>query len=418
MLVHAGHATADITPTGTVELNGFASRKQPATGVAAPVHARVVVLRRGRARVVLAVCDLLGFSVPDSRWIEERIATAAGCSPANVLLACTHTHSAPISMPLGLVGRYDRNYVGTIADILTAVTAAAVNDLAPVRGTVFGSCSVADLGAFRCATSEPGRDHWPGRMETLKLDRDDAPAVLLIYVGIHPYVLGSQNRRLHPDYPGPACVALEQKYHCKPLILPGCGADIMPTPGMTRSFGKVEKFGRTIARRAVDSVSPGHRFEVDGLRACRRSPRIRFGFLPPDSTNADEPAIRALFKAGRKFLDNHGQWRVDLVDGRMPTSTTFPLHTIELGGLVVVGMSAELFYDTGMDIRAALPNRPVWVVSQAGGDIGYLPRPFAYEHRTYECSSAHQWYRTPGAALPGEEERLRAVAVSTVYSQP
>ncbi len=46
-------------------------------------------------------------------------------------------------------------------------------------------------------------------------------------------------------------------------------------------------------------------------------------------------------------------------------------------------------------------------VSQAGGNIGYLPRPHAYRHHAYEAANAYQWYRTAGCVLPGTEAAVR-----------
>ena len=69
----AGFGSIDLTPSGVVDLCGFASRQQPSTGVAAPVSGRVVALRSGRLRAALVVCDLLGFTIADSRRLASAL---------------------------------------------------------------------------------------------------------------------------------------------------------------------------------------------------------------------------------------------------------------------------------------------------------------------------------------------------------
>jgi hypothetical protein len=105
-MMRAGFAIVDITPRERKpDLNGFAARTQPSTRIAAPVSARVVLLDDGEGRVVIAVCDLLGFRQNDSYHLERAIGKATGTAADHVLLLCTHNHSGAVSMPLGKAAR-------------------------------------------------------------------------------------------------------------------------------------------------------------------------------------------------------------------------------------------------------------------------------------------------------------------------
>ena len=423
-MLRAGFGLADITPEGRVDLNGFAARPQPSTGVGAPVRGRVVFLQSRNARAVIAVCDTLGFTVANTRRLEAAIARASGASQRNVLLACTHTHSGPMSMPLGLVGRYRPSYIGLVERKLARAAAEARDDAVPVTAATFGTHGVPGLGAFRCALEEPGRDQWPGVLSVLRLERRDTGPITIWHAGVHPYVLGFASRVLHPDFPGPACEAIErtsggqksggQKSGGQALFLPGCGADVSPVPQMRVSLAVVERCGRAWAR-AVDAVAESARpIDVEPLRARLISPRVRFGFLPrmPEFSGSEE-ALRNLAKAGTKLQKNFQQWHRQVEDGSLPRTASFPTHFLKLGDVLLVGMPAELFCDTGIDLEKALPGAKVLVVSHAGGNLGYLPRPFSYRRRTYESTSAHQWYRTPGAMARGTEAAVRKAAVRT-----
>ena len=417
MTLRAGYGVADITPPEGGDLNGFAARRQPATGVAAPLEVRVVVLARGRRRAAIAACDALGFTVADSHGLEQCVAAAAGAAPGNVLLACTHTHAGAMSMPLGLVGRFDPGYLHRVGRRLAAAATAAAAEMRPVTAATHGRHSIASLGAFRCATHEPGRDAWPGELQALQLRREDGPPVTLAHVGIHPYVLGWQNRRFHPDYPGAARDAIERRCGGPALVLPGCAADIAPQPGLTRSLRSVARFGDTVAEAAAAAIANGEPMAADCLRPALRRARARFGFFREAIHDNDaEAAMAALSRAGDRALQNRREWQEALDTRRLPTTSPFPIRVLRLGRLVFAGMPAELFHDTGADLARAFPRLHLWPLAHTGGNLGYLPRPFAYRNLTYEAAYAYEWYRTAGALLPDMEPRFRAAAASAIKS--
>jgi len=407
----AGFAAADLTPRGKsrgCDINGFIARKQPALGVKKPVKGRVLALQAGRFRAIVAVCDLLGFSLKDSLRIETSMGRAAGTPAGNVLLACTHTHSGPVSMPLGTVGRFRPAYVARIKRDLTRAARQAVRDMTPVVDVRLGGGDASDLGGFRCATSEPGRDRWPGRFTVLALERRGADPIIVLHLGVHPYVLGPRNRYVHPDYPGDTCDELERRAGGRALFVPGCGADIHPIPPGTNSTAAVRRFGRSLASRTLKALDTAQGIDLSPARSAVASPLIRYGFLPPQPrTQSKEGAVRMLQTKDDRVARNLREWTEGLRTGACPRALRFRTHILRLGQLMLIGMPAELFYDTGEDLSRALPGVRVLTVSQAGGDVGYLPRPFAYKHRTYEASSAHQWYRTAGAAVRGTEAAVR-----------
>ena len=89
----AGAATSNITPELGMEIvGGFVP--YPATHIHDELNARCLVLNDGKTRIAIVVCDLLGMhrsvSVEARRLIQEAI----GISADNVLISCTHTHSA------------------------------------------------------------------------------------------------------------------------------------------------------------------------------------------------------------------------------------------------------------------------------------------------------------------------------------
>lgn len=412
-MIRAGFAIADITPRGREQdLNGFAARVQPSTRVAAPVSARVVLLDDGRARVVIAVCDLLGFRQRDSVQIERAIGKAIVTSADRVLLACTHNHSGPVSMPLGRVGRFHATYLKQIERRLILAARAAKRDLQKVTGARFGTQSIPDLGEYRCCRQEPGRARWPGVVTALRLDRAHGGPITLCHAGIHPYLLGWESRVMHPDFPLPLCAALERRSKGRAVFLPGCGADVSPVPAMRMGLSAVERYGRKLARAAERALRRGKPVPLEPFHSLIVSPTVRFNFRPVlPKRRVSGIATRALVMARAKSEENLREWKKLWKQGHLPREGAFRLHLLRLGELCLIGIPAEVFAETGIDLQRALRNRRVMVVSHAGGNWGYLPRPFSYTHKTYESSIAHHWYRTAGGMARGTEATVRSAAL-------
>jgi len=405
-----GFGSSDITPALPCELNGFAMREQPALGIGGPLRARVMVLKRARACAVLAVCDLLGFTPADSVRLEKRLGRVAGVPFTHVFLACTHTHSGPMSMPLGAVGTCDRGYVALVGQRLASAAERACGDLRPVQRVRLAVRGISHLGTFRCGRREPGRSRWPGKLTAVRFVRESGPAVTVVHVGIHPYVLGPKNRAVHPDYPGEACAALERQGAGHALLLPGCGADVEAAVAWRTSLEDAASFGGNVASEALAALRRARGIADAPFRLTCLAPRVRFGFRAA----AAEPNLRRVREARQvreRLMRNAREYEACLQQGVLPRSRVFRVRLMRLGSLALVGMPAEIFHDTGADLARACAKATVLTLSQTGGDVGYLPRPFAYRGLTYETTSAHRWYRTKGAPLPGSEERVRRSAL-------
>jgi neutral ceramidase len=408
----AGYGDADITPSLPCDLNGFAARKQPCLGVAAPVRVRVLLLRAGRTSALVAVCDLLGFTPADSADLEAALATAAAVPRRQVMLSCTHTHSGPMSMPLGLVGRFQRSYLKQVRAGLVRAARAAVADLAPVKEARFGTASIRGLAQFRCAQEDPGRGigSWPGRLAVLQIERTTTP-ITIVHAGIHPYVLGWKRRVMHPDFPGPLCDVLAKRTNGDALFLPGCGADVQGEGALSTRLADVTRFGKHLAAAAETALRQSKSIALAPLSGLRLSPIVEFSHVPPtERPRTGETAMRKLTAAEGKFAENHRRWLADRSVGRLRQKGRFPMQLLHIGDLLFVGLAAELFYDTGTDLcRALRCGDHTLVLSHTGGNVGYLPRPFSYRHRTYESSNAHEWYGRSGALARGTEARLRRI---------
>jgi hypothetical protein len=97
--LYAGYGFGDISPSEPLPLGGYTERKDKVMdGVGDRLSARVLVLRQGDLRVALVSAEML--TVPGSLYREVVRKAEQGGFRGEILLAATHTHSAPDSQML------------------------------------------------------------------------------------------------------------------------------------------------------------------------------------------------------------------------------------------------------------------------------------------------------------------------------
>src|SRR5262249_22605699 len=92
--LRAGAATTDITPSLGVSLCG-STLPRSAEHIHDNLHARCLVLDNGDTRLALVVLDLIAATKEWLGEIKHQVHGFTGIPLANILISCTHTHSAP-----------------------------------------------------------------------------------------------------------------------------------------------------------------------------------------------------------------------------------------------------------------------------------------------------------------------------------
>ena len=127
----AGVATADITPTESIWMAGYAARKKPSEGVRHPIHAKALALEDEAGTVsVLVTADLGGFRREVAEKIASRAAKEHGLARDKLVLNASHTHSGPItrvrkrpSYPLKpehikVINRYQKRLIDQVVGVI------------------------------------------------------------------------------------------------------------------------------------------------------------------------------------------------------------------------------------------------------------------------------------------------------------
>ncbi len=274
--LRAGVARVDITPVESMPMYGYANRKcGPSNGTHDPLMAKVLVLEGGGTRIALVTADL-GSLVSDT--LRREVADRLGIP--TLLLAASHTHSAPSFLPFGsapAASDQARTYLAEVERKIFDAIAQASRTMFDARlGVARGALQ---LGYNRLLLREDGRaralfdnlervPYGPVDPEVVLLQVEDTqgtPKALLVHYAMHAVVLGSTNCKVSADFPGVVQATVEDALPgTQVMFVQGGAGDINPlfqgrSGDEAEDFAQVDRIGRLLAgevMRARTQVQP------------------------------------------------------------------------------------------------------------------------------------------------------------------
>ena len=385
----AGWDAADITPPTGVEIAGYGFG--PSVGVLDPLEAQVLWLESGEERLVLAAVDLLTFGPGPLAAVRRDVARETGVPAERVLVAASHSHSAPTLMPLRQWGRVDPGYARDVERKIVGAVLRARGASAPVRAG-FGCGS----GAGLLANRRQGSSITDAAVPVLRFEALDGADTAVVYgFGCHPVTLHGYRNLLSADYAGHVRRRVREDLGrgAAALFLLGPSGDINPagyvhgaaTEGRVRALG--EPLASEVIRVARDSAP-----EKDAtLRFLREIVELPVVELPPRSGLA---AARERFareageaeRAGRPWVERseleiNRDWAEDALAERergQRRTVSCELAAARIGSAAILWAPLELFTETGLAIRRSSPFVLTAIASNANGGLGYLPTADAY----------------------------------------
>jgi len=195
----AGAAYRVVTPDPLLPVSGGMGEPRPVREKYGDLYARAVVLENNGVRIAFVSLDFLGWPGVLCDRIRQQV---QGIPAENILIASTHTHSAPD--PYGfpdLNGSHgaDVNYLHKVCDLAAEAVNEAVNSLRPARlrlnvaraeGKIAYNYYAPQLYDPRC-----------GVIQAREANGDKVIFTLVNYA-IHPEVVGNSKGLLGPDLCG------------------------------------------------------------------------------------------------------------------------------------------------------------------------------------------------------------------------
>jgi neutral ceramidase len=378
-----GSACVAVNPPLGVALVGYPSPR-PNTGVGLDLCARAMAFfHEGEAvpRAAMVVVDNLGATAPVVARIRQKAAELVkGLAPSSILVAATHTHSAPLLKSWTKGGKVmvaaDEKYVQQLVDGAAAAIAAASK--APRAVKVRVGRTQAYLGHNRRVLDENGTAHadWldPEGKHTGYFNPqvpfvvfEDAatgkPAAMVVSYWCHPVTLGPPNTLASADYPGYFVRKLEKETGCATVIhVTGGGANINPRQALLGEPTESQRMGHELAGKVLAALA--------SAQPCPAGP-VRIATVPLKLLMAAEAAAN---DTDRGEVTPKGK------------VLTTEVQALALGDLVFVTAPGELFAEIGAAMQEASPFAQTLVIGYGDDYLGYLFTDQAKKEGGYEPS--------------------------------
>ncbi len=419
----AGAATSNITPPlGATLIGGWGSPE--AEHIHDELWARCLVLDNGSARLVFVIIDNLGASREVFGDARERLAEKTGIPAEHMLMASTHTHSAPSARPSNVLDPPPTltEYQQFIADRIVDGVRRAINNLEPARigwgagdapGQVFnrrwfmadGFDLTNPFGETDQVRMNPPRNHealadpaGPTDPEIAFLaveSTDGRPMALLANYSLH-YVGGVPGNHVSADYFGVFAREIGRLLAADGanpdfvgIMSNGTSGDVnninfrAPAPQREpyEQINRVASIAAAEVYKAYQTVEFHDWVALDArmteltLEVRKPSEAIleRARRILEDPDNA--PGLHAREEVyARRAVQMH----------ESPGEVDIPVQALRVGGVGVAAIPFEVFAETGLEIKEKSPFEMAFAISFGNGGYGYLPTPQQHELGGYE----------------------------------
>jgi neutral ceramidase len=385
--LQAGAGMAEITPPLRVGLlmSSRQQRWEHFQSVRLPLHARAVALQQGHTSVVLVSLDLLGLAGNAlGGWSRFQQCVCAATNhlvkPHNLILAATHTHTAPETLALTDLPKEAafKKWVDLLASRIGTAIQRAFKTLRPCRFEV--GCEQANLSIYRRILTTHGvvlsnDTPDPATVIPRKMPVDDNINVAALIDNSEQLVAVLVNATCHPihemcmpqvspDYPGEMSLALERRLPgATALFFNGAAGNINP-PTSCGGPANARHHGLALA------------FAAEG--ALRNSSRVDAPRLSLRRASVPLPARRLNGRPARRPV------RAEIA-------------ALRIGEAAFLFLPGEPFVETGLAIRRQSPFRRLFTVGYVGDTIGYIPTNQAFDEGGYEIGPGKWSYLARGS---------------------
>jgi len=447
-----GVAAVDITPSYPVMLGGFGQRITPSESVHDAIETVALCIGEDNPLLVITA-DLIAMAAPVTKEVVEQIHLATGIDSSRILLAASHTHSAPVPHDPSGSAIGVQQFSEQLTNALVTVGIEAFHSRRPAR--VVSGYGDARIG-FNRWKPDDGTEVDTRIPVLLAIDsQTDSPFAVLFGSGCHPTTMGWDNPEVSADYPGEAKRFIRKAMPgVTPLFINTTEGDVVPATSPRRdaldprgycnsSFKDTQKIGAQLAEAVIGIMTDlsEHPSAVDDGLLGMQSSTLE---LLPNNGGLDESAAEIRLAKSiadlKEFLGADFEKTVpmsqlwaaasrvvislDMSESEMrrimiaccyylgltarkarPTPSTpinFPIQVLVIDTLKFLAMPGEVLVALGRRWSELIQSDRAFVIGLANTSYRYLPM---REH--FEEVGGDERYETVTAGVaPGEIDRV------------
>lgn len=389
--LQCGAGKADITPPIGTDLFGYAPPR-PAESVGDGLEVVAILLKSDEGSALLVTCTICIMNAPLTAELRAIAGMAAGISPENVTVCCTHTHSGPNTHLNSGWGDVDYSYIENI--LKPGVQEAARKAKASLTSAKVGIGETdSDIGINRRQIQETGKivlgqNPWGIRDPKMTVisfkDNDGKILANIVHYGCHGTASG-KNPEITRDWSGVMTDMLEAETGAITGFYNGFEGDQgpkMPNGGTTGNYAMAQQLGGLAgidAVRAWKSIKEYRDAPVQVLHSTIQIPYDTLASREKAEEKLSELGTLEQIYAEKRFPDvneyNHWCDVLAQYESGQPFKThfTYEQNITTIGPVAIVPSPFEAFAEIGLRIRTASPYPYTLNLSNAHGGLAYLP---------------------------------------------
>ena len=448
----AGFGKADITPTESVPMNGYASSSERmSTGMISYIYAIAVAVQDADGNIAV-VCSVDNAATGEAianearSWATEKL----GIPAENIVVSSIHQHSCPdpgnANEPSS--GRYRTQLVTGIREAIRL----AVEDLKPAEmyintaetkalsfvrhyiandpdGTIVGdnyNDAVGKEYGYKCHESESDKE-----MRLIKFTREEGNDIILVNFQAHPHMgTNSSDKNVHSDWPGVMRDTVNEKLGADCIYFSGAGGNLNSTSRISEENVSVDF--RDHGKRAADYVvkaEDSYTKVETGKVACKEitvayeTDHSMDHLLPQAKivTDARSRGTEEAYALIKNYPELHSIYHASAVVGKAAAGPTrdMTISVITFGDVAFTVHPYEMFDTNGMELRSGSVGNPnydaddqlenpyamTFICTMGNGTHGYVPSRLGFTNGGYSTDIT-KFAPGTGEQLVGDYLRL------------
>ncbi len=435
--LRAGAATSNITPWLGIPMRGAFRDVTLADTVHDELLAKALVLDDGARQIAFVLCDLTMMTGAMMAAVKERIAERAHIPPDHVLIAATHTHSAPATVSIGFMDEETEYTAWATRKIADAVEIAAQR-LQPAR-VGFASVQEPRIVFNRRYHMRNGQVHFNpgvGNPDVLRPAGTTDPEFTLCYVesaagdaiavlgnyALH-YVGTDSGAEISADYFGHFFRAVQHLLGPQTvgLLFNGASGNINGVnvfkPWPNRGHAQAARMAKVLAGHALTEIQLMEMHDHAALGAAVGA----FDFARKQTTDADVAVADQVLSGNYEYTEGpfsavtgqpiYPRWapayaREIKVLHAMPQTLTSTVQALRVGPAGFAALPGEIFVEIGLAVKAGSPFAPQFVMSLANDYLGYVASDEQLALGAYETWPSRSAIGGPGIGQAMEGKAL------------
>lgn len=412
-----GFSVVDITPELGIYLTGYGHPDRLAESVHSPLQASIMVLEGEQGIAVIIGVDWCFVDWPLTQVIRKEIHKLTDIPEQNILLCCSHTHSAPHTTYMRTMGRTgvdpENKGVEYVFKVAPAIAEGVRNAKQKLTECIAGFGSTKTLtGVSRRGTDENGNvcgfieDPYQicdDNMTVVRfLDANDGKNLgILVHASSHNTAMGV-NRMISSDWCGVMKSRIRTLYDVPVVFVNGAIGDVGPRTNHYIDYGTVNGFsaGAGDGVNAVEEV--GYRAASDALRVLENIKDFRKDLplrikttelrLPQALSLSKEDAenvVKEFEAQHREATDADTDYQVakiilDAWNRPLEPELVVEQTIIAFGPMAFIPFPFEMFSIFSLRLRKYGPYQYNLLCSNTNGRNAYLPDKGAFAAGGYE----------------------------------